>query len=187
MLIGLRKLLGTRLARGLLQRVPRIVSDTVLYTLVIYCVGCIIPTPLDRAPSHPNVGGPSIVSAMPDFGKIGPFGQTEGFDLSLTITDPDVGMSDSQDDIRARLYRIVQGQKVWDGEEITLMAATPPDPNNLQLRFGTFNSVARCFNFGLMAASTELYVAVSDRTFVGSTVTSNGGFSESNHWTLQCL
>jgi hypothetical protein len=186
MLIGLRKRLGTRLARGLLLKLPRIVSDTVLYSVVIYSVGCIIPTPLDRAPSHPNVGGPAFVDSSPPFGKIGGFGQLEPFDLSITIYDPDVGQADSQDDIRARLYRIVQGTKLWDNEEITLMPATPPDPNNPQLRFGTFNSVARCGNFGITAQTTDLYVVVSDRTFVGSTLTSNGGFSDTNHWELAC-
>jgi hypothetical protein len=42
------------LARRLLRRAPGIVYNATLYGFVIWCIGCVIPTPLDRAPGNMN-------------------------------------------------------------------------------------------------------------------------------------
>lgn len=177
--------LRQRLARGLLRRLPRIVSDTVLYALVIYSVGCIIPTPLDQVPAHPNAGGPSFVSSNPNFGMITHY-PTDFFDLTITVKDPDVGMADSQDEIWARLYRLTTGNvPVWNGEEIQL---TGTDLNNPRYRSGSFASATRCQAFGLTGgATTDLYVIVSDRKFMPMTQIDTAGFTDTNHWDLTCL
>ena len=173
------------LARGLLVRVARLVSDTVLYALVIYSIGCVIPTPLDQAPEHPNVGGPTLITsaANPPFGMI-THASTDPFDLNITITDPDVGDSDSQDEIWARLYRVVGGMPLHT-EEIQLLGT---DSNNPHIRSGTFSELARCGAYGLGGgAITDLYVIVSDRKFTPMTEIGTDGLFDTNHWDLTCL
>lgn len=159
-------------------------SDTVVYALVIYSIGCIVPTPLDRAPASPNTGGPSFVASSPRFGLIS-HAQSDFFDLSITVTDPDVGMPNSQDVIWARLYRVINNMPVWDLEEIQLNGA---DQNNPQQRFGMFQSAQRCTSLNLPSGSTtDLYVIVSDRQFKPATQIDTDGLSDTNHWELNCL
>src|SRR5437016_6114953 len=50
------------LARRLLEIGVGLVYNSVPYGLVIYCVGCVIPTPLDRAPPQMNYQ-PSFVTS----------------------------------------------------------------------------------------------------------------------------
>ena len=59
------------LARRLLKKWPKLVNDTVLYSLVIYAVGCVIPAPLDRAQTAPNFPPVWVTSMIkPPFGVL---------------------------------------------------------------------------------------------------------------------
>ncbi|MGZ3408056.1 MAG: hypothetical protein ACXVAN_16510, partial [Polyangia bacterium] len=66
----------------------RIVYNTPFYALVIYSVGCVIPTPLDRAQMQMNMTPTWVTSRVtPAFGPIS-VAITGQANLSLAATDP---------------------------------------------------------------------------------------------------
>jgi hypothetical protein len=189
MLIRRRIQVGNGLARGLLHKLPRIVSDTVLYTVVIYSVGCIIPTPLDRAPASTN-NRPVFVTDQvnPTFGFI-THPQFDAFPITIVVDDPDDQESTSQDDLFTRLFLqdLTTGNLGYTGEEIGLSPASVPDPMHPTLRYGSFNAVPRCQ--GRAGTTQYLYAIVSDRKFSTTDPTkpaSDAGLTDTNHWELSC-
>jgi len=178
-----------RLARGLLQRLPGLVSRTALYGLVIYGVGCVIPTPLDQAPAPPNYS-PVIVTTKvnPPFGPIAHTAQ-DVFELTIVADDPNIGQPDAPDDLHARLFIPDPSDPaalLWfDGNDQTFLPASVPDPMNPRLRYATFPPAVRCA--GRSGQTFNLYVLVSDRRFKPTDpAVSDGGLTDSNHWELTC-
>jgi len=58
--------------------------NVALYGLVIYGVGCIIPTPLDQAMQETNARPVFVTDkVLPAFGPLGPLSQTQAVTLSL--------------------------------------------------------------------------------------------------------
>jgi hypothetical protein len=186
MLIG-RRFTGARaLARWLLSRLPRIVSDTALYALVIYGVGCVIPTPLDQAQQPPNYGPVFVTTKVnPPFGPIA-HTQSDPFEIDVVVDDPDDADPTTNDDLHARLFFLgTGGALLWDGSDIPLRAPQVPDPTNPTWRYGTFPAAARCFG---RTGVQYLYAIVSDRPFKSDQPsTSNGGLTDTNHWELSCM
>lgn len=177
-----------RLARRLLDRSPRIVSDTILYALVIYSVGCIVPTPLDQTQSPPNYAPTFVTSKVnPPFGPIS-FTQSDSFELNIVVDDPDAGDPDSQDDLYARLFYLNAGKLVWDNSEIRLTAPQVADPMNPHLRYGTFPATQRCLFAPNKSGTNYLYAIVSDRPFSNANPSvSDAGLTDTNHWELTCM
>lgn len=174
------------LARRLLYRLPTVVSDTVLFSVVIYSVGCVIPTPLDPAPAPTNYAPLFVTDKVnPQFGPI-THTQSEAFDLNVVVDDPDVNDPSSMDEMHARLFfRSLgdTGTMVWDGSDISLLAPSVPNPMSPNLRFGSFPAAARCFN---RTGVQYLYAVVSDRRFDSTVPTKTNGQTDTNHWELTC-
>lgn len=163
-------------------------SDTVLYALVIYSVGCIVPTPLDQTPPPTNFAPTFVTSKVsPPFGPIA-FTQSDAFELTVVVDDPDAGEPDSQDDVYARLFYLSGGKLVWDNSQIQLTPAQPPDPMNPHLLYGTFPATQRCLFAPNKNGTNYLYAVVSDRKFSATDpTTSDGGLTDANHWELSCM
>ena len=173
-----------RLARGLLHAPARTVADTLVYAVVIYAVGCIIPTPLDQQPLQQNL--PPVIRAdkvMPPFGPI-THQQDDLFDLSIFASDPDDTLPTSQDSLRFRLYfRLADGKLSYDGNEEFVMTSAH-DPTDPTLVTAT---TSQRFCQG-RSGTYYLYVIVADRPFqmADDTQVVAGGGSDQNHWELTC-
>lgn len=171
------------LARRLLTRRWKLVNDIVLYSLVIYSIGCVIPTQLDReqAPTnYPPVWVTSMV--MPPFGLLAPQkgAQTQ---INLFATDPN-----ADDTLVARAFlRDSDGSYQIQNTQATLLPLVQlvdmATPTSL-IRAGNFEPLDYCAN--LIQGTYFLYAFVADREFVGNTNVVNGGLSDSNHWELVC-
>jgi hypothetical protein len=176
------------MARAVLEKGPRLVWDSAIYALVIYCVGCVIPTPLDQAPSQTNFAPVFVTSKVsPMFGPI-THTASESFELNLVVDDPNFAQPNPPDELHARLFvpdPSTPGALQWfDGNDLTFLPASVPDPMNPRLRYGTFAAAPRCFG---RSGTFNLYVIVSDRRFNPMNPSmSDGGLSDSNHWELTC-
>jgi hypothetical protein len=167
------------LARRLLRRAPGIVYNSTLYGFVIWCIGCVIPTPLDRAPADTNYA-PSFVTARvnPLFGKT-PV-PTGGINLTLYATDPN-----HDDVLTVHLFeQIATGALIPTSAPATLMIPVPADPDDPNLRIGSIDATP-CVN-APDGTSFLLYAVVADRPFTGNTPRADGGLTDSNHWEVTC-
>lgn len=172
-----------RLAWGLLRARARIVTDTLLYSVVIYAVGCIIPTPLDQ--QQPQTNFPPVIradKAVPLFGPIN-HSQDELFDLHVFASDPDDNLPGNQDSLRFRLFfRRANGTLSYGGNEEFLMTSAHDSTDPTLVTATT--SQRFCAN---LTGTFYLYVVVADRPFVGDTSTvAPGGGSDQNYWVLTC-
>src|SRR4051794_32847613 len=87
------------MARRGLRKGLRLVYNSALYGMVIYCIGCVIPTPLDRAPAQQNFQPAFVTSRVqPAFG---PTSESVSSPLALSIaaTDPN-----PDDTLKVRLF-----------------------------------------------------------------------------------
>jgi hypothetical protein len=173
-----------RLACGLLHAPARTLPDTLVYAVVIYAVGCIIPTPLDQQPLQENF--PPVIRAdkvMPPFGPI-VHQQDDLFDVQIFASDPDDNLPTSQDSLRFRLYfRLADGKLSYDGNEQFMMTSAH-DPNDPTLVTAT---TSQRFCQG-RTGTYYLYVIVADRPFstTEDTKVVDGGGSDQNYWVLTC-
>jgi hypothetical protein len=167
------------LARRLLRRGVGIVYNSTLYGFVIWCIGCVIPTPLDRAPGNMNYP-PSFVTTRvtPAFGKTSV--PTSGINLSLAATD-----YNTDDVLTVHLFeQDATGALIPTGPPATLMIPAPPDPDDPNLRLGSIDATP-CLN-APDGTSFLLYAVVADRSFTGNTPRADGGLTDSNHWEVTC-
>ena len=182
--IGLSTVKG--LAWRLLHARGKILADTVVYALIIYAVGCIIPTPLDQQSAtinqHPSLRPDK---ADPQFGPIIHM-QDDLFELSIGADDPDL-----QDELHARLFQLdpTTNKLIYLGNnEILLTSPSVPDPNDPSLRLGTFAAQPFCLGRSTTNGPILLYVVVADRPFstTDPSMVVAGGLTDSNHWELTC-
>ncbi len=166
----------------------RIVYNSALYGFVIWCVGCIIPTPLDRAPPQTNFSPVFMTTQVtPSFG---PLAATidKVTTLSLAATDPN-----SDDTLTVHLFQpdpMTKGSYLLVQPSIAMNKPTPPDPNgDPNLRLGSAE-VQLCLD---VADNTmfDLFAVVADRPFnTGSSgpliVQADGGLTDMNHWEVTC-
>ncbi len=175
-----------RLARRLLEKRPGIVLDTCLYAIVIYALGCVIPTPLDQAPTPTNYRPVFVTDQVnPSFGQLTRT-QADVFELNLVVDDPDVSMATSNDDLRARLFfpsLMPNAPLLYTGYEATFHAQSPPDPMNPNFRYATFGPASFCAG---RSGTSNLFVIVSDRQFDMTDPTKTAGLTDENHWELTC-
>ncbi len=172
------------LARRLLDRRWKLVSDTILYSLVIYSIGCVIPTQLDReqAPTnYPPVWVTSMV--MPPFGLLAPAKDTQT-QINLFASDPNL-----DDTLYARAFFFDPTTKMYQITNtgttlISLPVTSTTDPSQAAIRAGNFEPFDYCD--GRTQGISYLYAFVADRPFVGNTNGVNGGLTDSNHWELMC-
>ena len=153
--------------------------NATLYGFVIWCIGCVIPTPLDRAPKDTNYA-PSFVTTRvtPAFGKM-PV-PTSGINLSLYATDPN-----HDDVLTVHLFeQDSTGMMIPTSAPATLMLPVPPDPDDANLRSGSIDATP-CLN-APDGTSFLLYAVVADRPFTGNTTHAEGGLTDSNHWEVTC-
>jgi hypothetical protein len=171
-----------KLARLLLKKWPKLVNETVLYSLVIYSIGCVIPTQLDREQTPTNFPPVWVTSMInPQFGPLPPQTKGESIELSLFATD-----SNLTDTLVARAF-LLGSDNTYQlrNTEAQLMLGTPTgDPQRDAIRSGRFESFDYCDS--LPNGTYFLYAFVADRNFVGNTNIVNGGLSDSNHWELTC-
>ena len=169
-----------RLARRLLRWGTRLVQHTALYGLVIYAIGCVIPTPLDRAPSPTNYSPVFVANRVsPEFGPMtAQVGQPRSF--TLAATDPNL-----EDTLLVRFYtKDSAGSPLFSGIQGQLNSAK--DPEDPTLRLGTIDA-APCPLGQLQGVTFDYYVVVADRDFTMPTKVAEGGLSDTNHWELTCM
>jgi hypothetical protein len=154
-----------------------------LYGLVVYGVGCIIPTPIDQAQQTPNYSPVFVTEKVsPMFGLLGPLSQTQVIPLTIVASD-----ANPSDDLQVRLFESINGTLVSTGQTTSLAypSVRDPNPDNATQRFGGFE-FALCG--GRTAGLHLLYAVVADRKFVNPTsFTPDGGLSDSNHWDVSCM
>jgi hypothetical protein len=179
MLIRRARTSASRLARRLLILWPRVVSDIVLYSLVIYSVGCIVPTPLDQqaaATNYPPVFETSLVD--PQFGPL-PHNKTDSWLFKLSATDPN-----NDDVLFARLLFQDPDGTFSYATDVPMMKEASTDPTAVAHWHGQSPDSRWCLNF--VPGRYFLYAFVADQSFIGSSEKSNG-LEDSNHWELQCM
>jgi hypothetical protein len=157
------------------------VYNSALYGMVIYCVGCVIPTPLDRAPAETNFSPVFVTSRVtPAFGPTS-VAITGTLNLSLAATDP------NRDDVlTVRLFEpLPTGELFYTQQTTTLNLPSPADVDDPNLRLGSATPPI-CLN--AHAGDTfDLYAIVADRDFMGTEArVQAGGLSDSNHWEVTC-
>ena len=167
-------------ARRVLRRAVGIVYNSALYGFVIYCMGCVIPTPLDREPAPVNYSPVFVTSRVTP-----PFGPTSesvssAIALSFAATDPN-----GDDTLKVRLFEpspMAPGGLQYLSIEVTLTDAMDPDDPNL--RIGSLDPPL-CMN-ATPGTTFDLYAVVADRSFTGNTARADGGLTDTNHWELKC-
>ena len=169
------------LARRVLRRGLGLVYNSALYGMVIYCIGCVIPTPLDRAPTPPNYGPVWVTGRVsPSFGPASE-SVSSAIALSLAATDPN-----ANDTLKVRLFvpnSAVAGGLQYLDIETTLTSA--PDSDDPNLRIGSLDPPL-CRN-AMSGTSFDVFAVVADRDFTGSTANAVGGLTDQNHWELTCM
>lgn len=167
------------LARRLLRTAVGIVYNSTLYGFVIWCIGCVIPTPLDRAPADVNYSPVFVTNSItPKFGKTSV--PTSGITFSLAATDPN-----TNDTLTVHLFeQDSTGALIYTGAPATLMIPVPPDSTDPNLRIGSIDATP-CLN-APDGTSFLLYAVVADRPFTGNTPRADGGLTDSNHWEVTC-
>ena len=83
--------------------------QSAFYGLIIFGIGCVIPTPLDPAPQETNAR-PTFVTenVQPKFGPLGPYSQSDNVTLSLVASDPNL-----KDELSVRLFEQLFIPKPW--------------------------------------------------------------------------
>jgi len=171
-------------ARRLLRKGARIMSDSALYGFVIWCIGCVIPTPLDQAPAPVNYAPVFVTTQVtPPFGPlVDPI--TTGVTVSLAATDPN-----PDDMLTVGLFEpdaTVPGGYRSLGINQPLMKTTATDMGDPNLRLGTID-LSVCFN-ATDGTTFDLFAFVADRPFNsnGNRSQATGGLTDSNHWEITC-
>ena len=171
-------------ARRLLRVGARIVSDSAIYGFVIWCVGCVIPTPLDQAPAPTNYPPVFVTTQVtPPFGPLHDPIST-GVTVSLAATDPNaddvLSVAMFQPDAAAPggMRQVVPPQM--------LMKPAASDMGDPNLRLGSIE-LPVCFN-STDGFTFDLYAFVADRPFAstGNRSQAPGGLTDSNHWEVTC-
>jgi hypothetical protein len=167
-------------ARRLLRVGTGIVYNSALYGLVIWSIGCVIPTPLDRAPAPTNYNPVFVTSRVtPPFGKLSG-SSSSAIPLSLAATDPN-----ADDTLKVRLFvpssSAPGGLQYLSIEQQLTDAMDPDDPN---LRIGSLDPPL-CLN-AMPGTTFDVFAVVADRSFTGNTARADGGLTDQNHWELTC-
>ena len=161
--------------------------NSALYGFVIWCIGCVIPTPLDRAPAQTNYR-PTFVTTQvtPPFGPLTESLASAGTTIALAATDPNAG-----DTLTVRLFQpdlITPGTFDSIGFMATLMIPSPPDQEDPNLRIGTIEDAKLCRN-ARDGDKFDVYAFVADRDFNSppqNITQAAGGLTDSNHWEVTC-
>ena len=154
--------------------------NSALYAMVIYCIGCVIPTPLDRAPAAVNFQPAFVTSRVtPAFGPTSePI--NSGITFALAATDPN-----HDDVLTVKLFATAPtGGFTPLDISTTLMIPSPPDNDDPNLRIGSIDT-ALCLR-AQPNDKFDIFAFVADRPFTGSTTRAEGGLTDSNHWELTC-
>jgi hypothetical protein len=162
------------------------VYNSTLYGFVIWCIGCVIPTPLDRAPAPVNYRPVFVTTQVtPPFGPLTEILSSTGTTLTLAATDPNV-----DDVLTVHLFQpdpTVPGTFDVIGGMQTLMIPSPPDDLDPNLRLGSIET-RLCLN-ALDGDKRQIYAVVADRPFnnpPANVTAAAGGLTDSNHWELTC-
>jgi hypothetical protein len=180
-----RRLLGMGVGRFILTRLA-------LSSLIVYAVGCVIPTPLE-AETTPTIGQPVItVGESPgDFGPVSISPISSGFTFQFAAVDNVV-----DDQLFGMVFK-VDGD-VDRGNYLSLygLSGTPmePVPNDPKTRTMTTNANSYCcFLSGgnCNVPSTDVTVYAFASTDQNPTLSNLGppmfkGPSSRNHWTVSC-
>jgi hypothetical protein len=167
-----------RLARRVLQKLPRAMSDAALYGVIIWGVGCIIPTPIDRAPAETNFP-PSIdtTNVTPPFGPL-TLGSNDTMSVAVSATDPNL-----DDLLQVKLMEFVAGSYGI----IAGPAQMQPQNDNPLVRNTSTGTFDLKFCLTRTTGVHYVYAFVADRDFTSAnSTTANGGLTDSNHWEITC-
>jgi len=170
-----------------LRRAVGIVYNTALYGLVMFSIGCIIPTPLDREPAKTNYR-PTFVTTQvnPTFGSV-QAQLTSPLTIALAATDPN-----TDDTLKVHFFEpdgTPNGFQYIPSLNTTLEIPTPPDSEDPNLRLGHVDA-SLCLN-ATAGTKFDLYAVVADREFntTGPSINlmgADGGLTDTNHWELTC-
>jgi hypothetical protein len=163
-----------------------VVAHTMTYAVIIYGVGCIIPTPLEQQ-SQPLNYPPNIVAAAttPQFGPLD-FQHADPVGFNIVADDPNL-----DDELRARLFTRASGlgPRAWNGLEIKLLFPSVLDPQHPFRRAYSFPTIALCSQLDSRSQGGlfDVYVVVADRQFKPSPDDDQSdGFTAENHWEVTC-
>lgn len=171
-------------ARRLLRSGVGIVYNSALYGFVIWCIGCVIPTPLDQAPAPVNYSPVFVTTQVtPPFGPLSDPIST-GVTVTLAATDPNpddvlsVALFKPDATVPGGLLQLVSPQ--------TLMKPAASDMGDPNLRLGSIDLTV-CSN-STDGFTLDLYAIVADRPFsaTGNRSQAPGGLTDSNHWEVTC-
>jgi hypothetical protein len=160
------------------------VSHTVLYSLVIYAVGCIVPTPLDQQP-QPIEYTPSFITELidPPFGAVS-HAKTDQWSWRVHATDPSV---DDTLQLYVRLM-FLTADKTFDvagtAGDINMTKEPLADPRGPSVWNGESHNAAWCGS--LIPGTYYLYAFVADKNFIMSSE-KTGGVESWNYWVLTCM
>jgi hypothetical protein len=179
------------LARRLLVHARSTVARLLPTSLVVYAVGCIVPTPLEQEQPPPN-SAPQITAGDPDFLK-GPFNpgtHDAEWNFGVTAVDTDVG-----DELRARLWVLLAARAGGDAgapattlvpasDEIRLTATA----QSQTVRTGQFFQLPYCVLLSLAPNTPYLfYVYVADVPFPSDNPADlKPGHFDFKSWTVTC-
>ncbi len=169
-----------RLARRLLHRAAKVVSETVLYALTIYAVGCVIPTPLDRQPAATNY--PPSIDVDQTQPPLGPLTRSSSSDMRwvwhVAATDPNV-----DDTLSAVIMERLGNGSFTFVATVTMTKLPILNPRDPARWSGDTAQAQWCA--GRTPGVHYMYAFVSDQMFNDSTEESDG-LVDSNHWELTC-
>ena len=154
--------------------------NSAIYGVVIWCIGCVIPTPLDRAPAPTNYSPVWVTSRVtPAFGPTS-VAITGQLNLSLAATDPN-----HDDVLTVHLFEpLPTGGLLYTNFNTSLTIPSTPDTDDPNLRLGSFEPPV-CLN-AHPGDTFDLYAVVADRPFTQDTTRAEGGLTDSNHWEVTC-
>lgn len=177
--------LPRRLAWRLLNDRVGLVRDTLLYALVIYGVGCIVPTPLDAQPATANA--PIVLrGANPPFGMLPKHQQTDLIELTVFADDADDDIPGNQNTEHFRLFfQQSDNSLLYDGRS-DFPLSTENDPAHPTFLAGNTGQVRFCE--GLGNQTIYLFAVVADRAFqtTNDSEVVPGGTSDQSYWVLPC-
>lgn len=176
------------MARRVLRVALGIVSNSALYGMVMWCIGCVIPTPLDREPAPVNYR-PTFVTTQvtPPFGPLTERIGSLGTNISIAATDPN-----ADDTLVVHLFQpdtATPGNFVFIANNVTLAYPSQPDNEDPNLRIGTFDPTPHlCLN-ARDGDKFDIFAAVADRPFnspPANVTLAAGGLTDMNHWEVTC-
>ena len=148
-------------------------------------IGCVIPTPLDRAPAPIELSRRSFVTS-----RVTPtFGALAGADRARSTCRSRRPIPTTDDTL---VRAPVRARTATGASHLRRRAArrsmipVPPDSGRSEPAHRQRVDATLCLNAHRRHHVRSLYAVVADRSFTGNTPHADGGLTDSNHWEVTC-